>query len=171
MLMPTTVPVSDLRNKHREVFGMLKDGPILLAARSRGEAVLVDIDHWNKLIKKLAKFEQQQTMIGIFEEMRNSEFRLECGGHVFDQQADRNCRGVGRNDRTRLAMLVNLRVQRFLDVQPFDDGFRNPVDIGNPVQIVLDVADRYPLSEVFVQQPRLILVEQPLNSAFRDSVA
>ena len=58
--MPQMAPVSDLRNKHREVFGMLDKGPVLLAARSKAQAVLVGLEEWNGIAARLELLEQLQ---------------------------------------------------------------------------------------------------------------
>jgi prevent-host-death family protein len=47
--VPPIVPVSELRNKHGQIFGLLRRGPVVLAQRSRPAAVLVSVEEWNEL--------------------------------------------------------------------------------------------------------------------------
>jgi prevent-host-death family protein len=47
--VPQIVPVSELRNKHTQIFGLLRRGPVVLAQRSRPAAVLVSVEQWNEL--------------------------------------------------------------------------------------------------------------------------
>ena len=42
------VPVTDLRLHHLQVFDLLKNGPVVLAQRSRPAAVLVSVDQWDR---------------------------------------------------------------------------------------------------------------------------
>lgn len=53
--MPQVVPVSDLRAKHVETFDLLKDGPVILAQRSRPAAVLVSFEDWDETARELAR--------------------------------------------------------------------------------------------------------------------
>lgn len=63
--VPQIVPVSELRNKHSEVFGMLLKGPVVLAQRSRPAAVLVSVEQWNELqhYKHLALLDERSKRI------------------------------------------------------------------------------------------------------------
>ncbi|MBV7331260.1 type II toxin-antitoxin system prevent-host-death family antitoxin [Chloroflexi bacterium TSY] len=58
--MPTVLPVSDLRYKHREVFDKLDQGPVILAQRSREAAVLVSVEEWRKIAKRIGMLEQRE---------------------------------------------------------------------------------------------------------------
>mgnify|MGYP001176856172 CR=1 FL=1 len=53
--IPQIVPVTDLRLKHVQVFGMLHKGPVVLAQRSRPAAVLVSIEAWDKMAEELKR--------------------------------------------------------------------------------------------------------------------
>ncbi len=55
--MPQVVPVSELRNHHRKVFGLLENGPIILAQRSKAAAVLVSVEEWDRRAKRLQELE------------------------------------------------------------------------------------------------------------------
>ena len=46
--VPQVVPVSELRNKHCEVFALLNKGPIILAQRSKAAAMLVSVEEWDQ---------------------------------------------------------------------------------------------------------------------------
>jgi len=52
-IMPDVVPVSQLRDKHKQIFNQIAQGPIILAQRSRSAAVLVSISDWNAREKRL----------------------------------------------------------------------------------------------------------------------
>ena len=58
--LPQVVPVSELRNHHREVFGLLDKGPIILAQRSKAAAVLVSVAEWDRQAKRLQEFEWRE---------------------------------------------------------------------------------------------------------------
>ncbi|MFN8487910.1 MAG: type II toxin-antitoxin system prevent-host-death family antitoxin [Caldilineaceae bacterium] len=45
--VPQIVPISDLRIRHNDVLEMLKNGPVILAQRSRPAAVLVSVEAWD----------------------------------------------------------------------------------------------------------------------------
>lgn len=58
--MPQVVPVSELRNHHREVFDLLDKGPIILAQRSKAAAVLVSVEEWDRQAKRLQELEWRE---------------------------------------------------------------------------------------------------------------
>lgn len=47
------VPVSDMVHKQQVVLSIVDDEPVILAQRSRGRAVLVSIEEWNRLQDEL----------------------------------------------------------------------------------------------------------------------
>ncbi len=51
--VPEFVPISELRIHQSKVLNKLKDGPIVLAQRSKAAAVLVDVEQWNRLLERL----------------------------------------------------------------------------------------------------------------------
>lgn len=53
--IPQIVPVTDLRLKHVQVFGMLGKGPVILAQRSRPAAILVSLEQWDAQADELAR--------------------------------------------------------------------------------------------------------------------
>jgi prevent-host-death family protein len=63
--VPQIVPVSELRNKHGQIFGLLHKGPVVLAQRSRPAAVLVSVEQWNELqhYKHLALLDERSKRI------------------------------------------------------------------------------------------------------------
>ncbi len=60
--IPQIVPVTDLRLKHVQVFGMLGKGPVVLAQRSRPAAVLVSIEQWDAQADELKRLRLQVEM-------------------------------------------------------------------------------------------------------------
>lgn len=66
------IPISDMKLKQPEVLGMLKNGPVVLAHRSRPAAVLVSVEQWDRLMTQL---EDQQDII----EMQEVELKLATG--------------------------------------------------------------------------------------------
>ena len=47
------VPVSHMSHRQQAVLSMSDDEPVILAQRSKGRAVLVSIEEWNRLQEKL----------------------------------------------------------------------------------------------------------------------
>lgn len=56
------IPISDMKLRQPEVLGMLMNGPVVLAHRSRPAAVLVSVQQWDRL---MAQLEDQQDIIEI----------------------------------------------------------------------------------------------------------
>lgn len=52
-IMPEVIPVSQLRDRHKEILRQIADGPILLAQHSKPAAVLVSVDDWNARERQL----------------------------------------------------------------------------------------------------------------------
>ncbi|MCL4826980.1 MAG: type II toxin-antitoxin system prevent-host-death family antitoxin [Caldilinea sp.] len=55
--MPEVVPISQLRDKHKEILRQIADGPILLAQHNKPAAVLVSVDDWNARERQLELLE------------------------------------------------------------------------------------------------------------------
>jgi prevent-host-death family protein len=51
--VPQMASIADLRNSHIQVFAMLKQGPVIIASRSKPAAVLVSPEQWNALMQEL----------------------------------------------------------------------------------------------------------------------
>lgn len=64
MLAPQILPMSDMRNRHTEVMEKLVNGPVFLTRHGSGEAVLLSIEQWDKL---LAYVEEQADIIDVLE--------------------------------------------------------------------------------------------------------
>jgi hypothetical protein len=58
------VPVTDLRLAHVKVFSLLKNGPVILAQRSKPAAVLVSTKLWDDIARRL---EEQQDVIDVLQ--------------------------------------------------------------------------------------------------------
>jgi prevent-host-death family protein len=55
--VPQMATVAELRHKHLELFGKLKQGPIVIAQRSKPAAVLVSVEAWNRQVKHLRELQ------------------------------------------------------------------------------------------------------------------
>lgn len=62
--MPQNVPISEMKLNQPAVLTMLENGPVLLNNRSKGVAVLVDVEQWNRLMEQL---EDQADIIDALE--------------------------------------------------------------------------------------------------------
>jgi hypothetical protein len=74
------------------------------------------------------------------EEMGDQKVLFELIVPPLDQMAKRNRRGIGRYRRARTLELLELGVERLLDVEPFDDRLDDPVAFGHPLEMVVDIA-------------------------------
>ena len=52
-----TAPISDMRKDQDAVLSMMANGPVILMARSRPKAVIVDPDEWNAIAQRLKMLE------------------------------------------------------------------------------------------------------------------
>ena len=84
---------------------------------------------------------QQAHVARRIEEVRAEPGAAEVVGEAFDDFRDRQTAGVRGDDGAGLANLFDLAQQAALDLEVFDDGFDDPVDIGELVEIVFEVAD------------------------------
>ena len=84
---------------------------------------------------------QQPHVARRIEEVRAKPVAAEVVGEAFGDLGDGQAAGVGGDDGSRLADGVDLAQQLALDVEVFDDGFDDPVDLGELLQIVFEVAD------------------------------
>jgi prevent-host-death family protein len=75
-IMPTIVPVSHLRGKHKEVFQQIEQGPILLAQHSKPAAVLVSVADWNAREKQLAVLEARLKYLELKRQFAETPPRL-----------------------------------------------------------------------------------------------
>ena len=90
-------------------------------------------------IRRADDFDQPQIARRI-EEMRSERVRAERRRPAFDDGRDRDARRVGADDRMRRAIAVDAREERLLDVEPFDDGFDDPVGGRDARQVVVEAA-------------------------------
>lgn len=72
--MPQVVPVSDLRTRHVETFHLLKDGPVVLAQRSRPAAVLISFEDWDETARELARLRRIILADRHFAEMKAGDY-------------------------------------------------------------------------------------------------
>ena len=75
------------------------------------------------------------------EEMRAGPMALEIVGEAFGDLADGKAGGVGGDDGAGAAMRRNSLQQAALDGEIFGDGFDDPVGLGAPGEVVLEIAD------------------------------
>ena len=74
-----TAPISDMRKDQESVLSMMENGPVLLMARSRPKAVIVDPGEWNRIAQRLQFLEQERrSRIAAqkLEELRNSDLPI-----------------------------------------------------------------------------------------------
>ena len=57
MRIPQIEPITTMAKNHKAVLTMLANGPVILAQRSRPAAVLLSVNDYDKLIKRLEQFE------------------------------------------------------------------------------------------------------------------
>ena len=72
--------------------------------------------------------------------MRAEPVRAEVVAAAFGEHADRNARGVRADDRPGVRDGFDPREQLLLDVEPLDDRFDDPVDVGELRQAVVEAA-------------------------------
>ena len=60
-LVPQIEPVTRLARDHKEVFRLLKKGPVILAQHSKAAAVLVNVNTWNETLRRLEYLERLAT--------------------------------------------------------------------------------------------------------------
>jgi prevent-host-death family protein len=51
--LPQMVSVADIKNHHLKVFAMLKNGPVVIASRSKPAAVIISPDQWDAIAEEL----------------------------------------------------------------------------------------------------------------------
>ena len=73
-LVPQIEPVTQLARDHRRIFGLLRNGPVILAQHSKAAAVLVDVETWNETVRRLAAYEQQSIVERNAAAIRAGEF-------------------------------------------------------------------------------------------------
>lgn len=50
--IPELIPISDLRQRQREIIELLSEGPVVLTQHGRAAAVLVHPRQWNQLLEE-----------------------------------------------------------------------------------------------------------------------
>ena len=70
--LPQFAGISDLRNKHLEVFAQLADGPVVLLNRTQPQGILLSPTQWDALLTRL---EDQEAII----EVLTAELQAERG--------------------------------------------------------------------------------------------
>lgn len=58
MIIPPTITVSELHSNYLAILTGLGDAPVIVQRRSKPIAVLVAIDAWNNLQRKLQEYEK-----------------------------------------------------------------------------------------------------------------
>ncbi len=74
------------------------------------------------------------------EEVGSEGVRPERRRPAFDDRRDRNARRIGADDGVRRAVAVDALEERLLDVEPFDDGFDDPVGGGDGRKVLVEAA-------------------------------
>lgn len=75
-IMPDVVPVSHLRNNHRELFHQLEEGPVILAQRSKPAAVLVSVAEWNAKERRLEILEARLRYLEVKQQFEKEPPRM-----------------------------------------------------------------------------------------------
>lgn len=68
------VPVSDLRTNHREVFALLRRGPVILAQHSKASAVLLSVSEWDRMNADLKRLRRSALADEIYQEMKSGKY-------------------------------------------------------------------------------------------------
>ena len=90
---------------------------------------------------------QQAHVARRIEEVRAEPEAAEVIGKAFDDLGHRQPAGVGGDDRAGLANRFDLAQQAALDLEVFDDGLDDPIDVGEFLQIVFEVSDGHQAGE------------------------
>ena len=53
--VPQIVPVTEMRQHHKQVLEKLHNGPVILAQRSKPTAILVSIEEWDQMVQDAQK--------------------------------------------------------------------------------------------------------------------
>ena len=93
---------------------------------------------------------QQAKVTGRIKEVCSAEMLFEVIASSFHNHMDRNPRGVGGHNGARLAEFIDLFEYLLFDVQAFDDGFQDPVAIGDFGKIVIEITSGDPFGCGFV---------------------
>ena len=91
---------------------------------------------------------EQAQVARRIEEVRAEPVPAEIVRSAFGDRRDRDARGVRADDRSGPALLVDLREQLLLDVEPLDDRFHDPVGLGDEIEVRVEAAGRDELVSV-----------------------
>jgi len=116
------------------------------------------------------KFQQPHVARRI-EEVRSKPIAAEVVGKTLDDLGHRQAAGVRRNDGAGLADCLNLAQQAALDLQILDDGLDDPVHVGQVVQIVVEVPDRYQPGERRFEERRRLRLHRGFQTGGCNTVA
>ena len=72
--MPKMVPISELRNQHLRVFEMAQAQPVILAQHSKPAAVLISVDQWDGMAKRMEELEDYVATQRRMREMAAKDF-------------------------------------------------------------------------------------------------
>ena len=97
---------------------------------------------------------QQAHVARRIEEVRAEPVAAEIVGKAFSDGRHRQSAGVGGDDRSGLANGFYFAQQLALDFEVLDDGLDDPVAFGEPLQVVVEVADGDQLGEVRFKECR-----------------
>jgi PHD/YefM family antitoxin component YafN of YafNO toxin-antitoxin module len=62
--MPQMASIADMRNDHLKVFAMLRNGPVLIASRSKPSAVILSPELWDKIAEHI---DEQDDLIQVLQ--------------------------------------------------------------------------------------------------------
>lgn len=69
-IIPTTIPISDLRARQNEILEELSQGPVILTQHGRAAAVLISPERWNRLIEELDDLKATVAAVKAYEEYK-----------------------------------------------------------------------------------------------------
>jgi prevent-host-death family protein len=87
-------PLSDLKNRQREILAQLAKGPVILTEHGRGAAVLLSMQEWQLISEQLRTLEDTQALRSLYAEFDVEERMLAESGlghyaHLLKEDEDR----------------------------------------------------------------------------------
>ncbi len=104
------------------------------------------------------------------EEVRPQEALLEVLRTTLGDAAQRDAGGVGGDDGGLLGDLLDARHEPLLRLQLLDDRLEDPVRLRDPAEVVVEVAEAYPLGDGLAHEVRRLGLLHPLVTGLHDGV-
>ncbi len=134
------------RSEHGERADAVGDevGSVLGAHHAFAQAAIAEIAERVENFRRSGRAGNQFDQLHVtrrVEEMRAGPMVLKLVGKAFGDLPDGKAGGVGGDDGAGAAMRQDFLQQAALDGQIFGDGFDDPVGLGAPGEVVLEIAD------------------------------